>query len=150
MGPGFESPPGHHVGASCISLAPTFFQKVRAHSFRCSSFPTAIRFAGFAVGLGCRSESLYLESVHAFHVGASCISLAPTFFKSRSALFRCASSPDHNPFVGMQFGFGAEQSPFFEHFCRKTDFSFSRSPVITRDSDFIFRNEVVTKLALAV
>ena len=26
------------------------FTKVRAHSFRCSSFPTAIRSAGFAVG----------------------------------------------------------------------------------------------------
>ena len=33
MGPGFESPPGHHVGASCISLAPTFLQKSkRTHS----------------------------------------------------------------------------------------------------------------------
>ena len=35
-----------HVGASFISLAPTFFQKVRAHSFRCSSFSSRKRSAG--------------------------------------------------------------------------------------------------------
>ena len=55
------------------------FSKVRVRSFRCSSFPTAIRSAGFAVGFGCRPESLHLESAHAFHVVADCISFATTF-----------------------------------------------------------------------
>ena len=56
-----------------------FFTKVRARSFRCSSFPTANRFAGFAVGFGCKPESLYLESIHAFQFVASAISLANNF-----------------------------------------------------------------------
>ena len=63
-----------------------FLQKVIAHSLRRSSFPNRNRCAGLRFGFGCRPESLHLESVHAFHVGASCISLAPTFFKSQSAL----------------------------------------------------------------
>ena len=62
------------------------FEKVIAHSLRRSSFPNRNRCAGLRFGFGCRPESLHLESVHAFHVGASCISLAPTFFKSQSAL----------------------------------------------------------------
>ena len=47
---GFESPCPHHVGASFLSLAPTFFQKVGVRSFRCSSFPNRIRCAGFRFG----------------------------------------------------------------------------------------------------
>ena len=42
------------------------FSKVRACSFCCASFPTAIRSAGFAVGFGRRPENLCFESVHAF------------------------------------------------------------------------------------
>ena len=63
-----------------------FLQKVIAHSLRRSSFPNRNRCAGLRFGFGSGTESLHLESVHAFHVGASCISLAPTFFKSQSAL----------------------------------------------------------------
>ena len=48
---GFESHPLRHVGASCISLAPTF-SKVRARSLRCSSFPNRTRFAGLRFGFG--------------------------------------------------------------------------------------------------
>ena len=49
------------------------FSKVRAHSFRCSSFPTAIRSAGFAVGLGAVLEA------------------------AASILFRCSVSPQELP-----------------------------------------------------
>ena len=66
---GFESPRRHHVGASFVSLAPTFFQKVRVRSRRCSSFPNRTRFAGFRFGgasaghnalilLGCRETTV--------------------------------------------------------------------------------------------
>ena len=48
---GFESHPLRHVGASCISLAPTF-SKVRARSLRRSSFPNRTRFAGLRFGFG--------------------------------------------------------------------------------------------------
>ena len=48
---GFESHPLRHVGASYISLAPTF-SKVRARSLRCSSFPNRTRFAGLRFGFG--------------------------------------------------------------------------------------------------
>ena len=42
----------HHVVADCVSFATTFFYvaNVIAHSLRRSSFPTATRFAGLAVG----------------------------------------------------------------------------------------------------
>ena len=63
-----------------------FLQKVIAHSLLRSSFPNRNRCAGVRFGFGSGTESLHIESVHAFHVGASCISLAPTFFKSQSAL----------------------------------------------------------------
>ena len=55
------------------------FSKVRAHSFRCSSFPTANRFAGFAAGFGRGLESWCLESVYAFHVGAKSALLRRSF-----------------------------------------------------------------------
>ena len=55
-----------HVGASFISLAPTFFTKVRARSFCCSSFPNRTRCAGLRFGFGCRpggmSSKLFARS----------------------------------------------------------------------------------------
>ena len=42
------------------------FAKVRARSCRCSSFSTAIRSAGFAVGFGCALKSWRIKSVRAF------------------------------------------------------------------------------------
>ena len=42
----------HLVGASFISLAPTFFTKVRARSCRCSSSPNRTRCAGLRFGFG--------------------------------------------------------------------------------------------------
>ena len=48
-GRGFESLLAYHVGASFVSLAPTFF-KVRARSRRCSSFPNRTRLAGLRFG----------------------------------------------------------------------------------------------------
>ena len=66
----FESGHRHHVGASYVSLAPTFL-KVRARSRRCSSSPTATRFAGLAVGVPPCGR-----------LSASVISLAASFFIS--------------------------------------------------------------------
>ena len=51
VGRGFESLHPYHVGASYISLAPTF-SKVRARSLRRSSFPNRTRFAGLRFGFG--------------------------------------------------------------------------------------------------
>lgn len=47
---GFESPRRHHIGASLVSLAPIFFQKVRVRSRRCSSFPNRTRSIGLRFG----------------------------------------------------------------------------------------------------
>ena len=69
------------------------FSKVRARSCRCSSFPTAIRFAGFAVGFGCRPESLCLESVHPFHVVADFVLFATTFYLKKSSLIHSVAPP---------------------------------------------------------
>ena len=99
---GFESLQAHHVVADFISFATTFYFKVIAHSFRRSSFPNRTRFAGLRFGFGCRLESWRIKTVHAFHVGASCISLALTFFqKVRARSFRCSSFPNHNRFAGL-------------------------------------------------
>ena len=56
-----------HVGASFISLAPTFFTKVRARSCRCSSFPNRTRCAGLRFGFGCRPETGGIHSVMILH-----------------------------------------------------------------------------------
>lgn len=47
---GFESPRRHHIGASLVSLAPIFFQKVRVRSRRCSSYPNRTRSIGLRFG----------------------------------------------------------------------------------------------------
>ena len=73
------------------------YKKVIAHSLRRSSFPNRNGCAGLRFGFGSGTESLHLESVHAFHVGASCISLAPTFFKSQSALIPLLLLSKSNP-----------------------------------------------------
>ena len=49
---GFESHYPYHVGASFVSLAPTF-SNVRAHSLRCSSSPNRTRFARLRFGFSC-------------------------------------------------------------------------------------------------
>ena len=119
MGPGFESPPGHHVGASCISLALTFLQKVRVRSFRCSSFPTAIRSAGFAVGFG---ADLKASTSKVFTLSSSpqaSYRLRRVFYASHQKLivrsFCCSSLPNRIRFAG--FRFGLERT---ERFCLKS------------------------------
>ena len=57
----FESDYRHHVGASCISLAPTFL-KIGARSFRCFSPSSRNRFAGLRFGFGCRPEKSILAA----------------------------------------------------------------------------------------
>mgnify|MGYP006950731299 CR=1 FL=1 len=55
-----------HVGASFISLAPTFVAKVRAHSCRCSSFPNRTRFAGLQFSFGCKLGNCGIYTVSIF------------------------------------------------------------------------------------
>ena len=55
-----------------------FFSKVRSHSFRCSSFPTAIRFAGFAVGFWPGTKRKYSKRSHLPKEGDR-HSLSPSF-----------------------------------------------------------------------
>ena len=62
-GRGFESLQVHHVGASFLSLAPTFFTRVRARLCRCASFPNRTRSAGLRFGVGCRPENCGIYSV---------------------------------------------------------------------------------------
>ena len=54
-------------------------QKLIVRSFCCSSLPNRIRFAGFRFGLE-RTERFCLESVLAFQLAASVISLAAVFY----------------------------------------------------------------------
>ena len=84
------------------------FSKVRAHSFRCSSFPTANRFAGFAAGFGRGLESWCLESVYAFHVGAKSALLRRSFIpleqKNVIRPLPCSSFPNRTRCAGLRFG----------------------------------------------
>ena len=123
MGPGFESPPGHHVGASCISLALTFLQKVRVRSFRCSSFPTANRYAGFAVGFG---RGTVVSASKVFTLSSSSQAsyrLRRVFYASHQKLivrsFCCSSLPNRIRFAG--FRFGLERT---ERFCLENAHAF--------------------------
>ena len=79
-----------------------FFKSERAHS---AAPPFQPRFASLDSRLGfwCRLKSLRLESIHAFHLGASCISLAPTFFKSKCAYPPCSPLSDAAPWGSVWF-----------------------------------------------
>ncbi len=88
----FESPISDHVGASCISLAPTF-SKVRARSLRCSSFPNRTRFAGLRFGFG---RNLERKSILTPYSTPEQSRLCSGGFlqKSPSALFSCSAPPN--------------------------------------------------------
>ena len=149
MGPGFESPLGHHVAADAISFAATFLQKsplthfvaappqtgpaalgsglvsgadleacpqnCMVHSRRskvrfapklfyahaqksvirplpCSSSPNRTRCTGLRFSFWYKPESRGMYSVAMFHVGASVISLAPTFLQ-KSPLTHFVAAP---------------------------------------------------------
>ena len=83
---GFESHPLRHVGASCISLAPTF-SKVRARSLRCSSFPNRTRFAGLRFGFGRNLERKSILTPYSKKRDTHCVSLflVPVFCRRQKA-----------------------------------------------------------------
>ena len=56
FGQEFDSPRLHHVGASFISLAPTFLQKSE-RTCRCSFFPNRTRCVGLRFRFECSPES---------------------------------------------------------------------------------------------
>ena len=66
-------------------------QKLIERSFCCSSFPNRIRFAGFRFGLE-RNKYFYLESVHAFQLVTSVISLVTSFL--------CSALKTHPALIG--------------------------------------------------
>ena len=81
------------------------FSKVTARSLRCSSFPKRTRFAGLRFGhYGGLPDRALFSSVRrtpahqqTIHARASFVSLAPTFFKSHSALAPLLLLPKTNP-----------------------------------------------------
>ena len=87
-GRGIYSVAMFHVAADDISFAATFL-KVTSHSFCRGSSPNRTRFAGLRFGFGCKPESHGIYTAAMFHVGASFISLAPTFFKSQPLTLGC-------------------------------------------------------------
>ena len=68
-------------------------------------FILSTRFAGFRFGLG-RKPDRKIDFDRLLHVGASYISLAPTFSKVRARSLRCSSFPNRTRFAGPRFGFG--------------------------------------------
>ena len=72
-----------------------------------SSLSTATRFAGLAAeGERGNARGRKNDFDHLLHVGASYISLAPTFSKVRARSLRCSSFPNRTRFAGLRFGFG--------------------------------------------
>ena len=127
-----SSPASRTTSEQALYRLLRLFSKVRARSFRCSSSPTAIRFAGFTVGYGCRAESLCLKSVHAFQPVASVISLATNFYASNQKRilrsFHCSSCLTRNDASLSVTEFGPElpgashwssRGHPFTHFCKK-------------------------------
>ena len=88
------------------------FSKVRARSFRCSSFPNRTRFAGLRFGFGCRPENWSLETVRAFHVGAKSALLRRSFIpmeqKNVIRPLPCSSFPTAIRSAGFRFGLGTD------------------------------------------
>ena len=74
MGPGFESPLGHHVVASCVSLAATFLctaSKSASRSLRCSSSQNRRHYG----------RSMPRRQLRHFAVGSSVLFLSETISK---------------------------------------------------------------------
>ena len=95
---GFESHHRHHVGASFISLAPTFFQKSeRAHA-AAPPFQITTAYAGLRFGFGCKPENCGIYTVAIFQLIV------------RS--FCCSSLPNRTRCAGLRFGFGYKSENF--------------------------------------
>ena len=87
-----------HVGASFISLAPTFFQKSeRAHA-AAPPFQITTAYAGLRFGFGCKPENCGIYTVAIFQLIV------------RS--FCCSSLPNRTRCAGLRFGFGYESENF--------------------------------------
>ena len=127
MGPGFESPPGHHVGASCISLAPTFLQKSeRTHS---AAPPFQPRFASLDsrlvldIDLKAGVSKVFTLS----NSSQASYRLRRVFYAPHQKLivrsFCCSSFPNRIRFAGFRFGFGCGTVA-----CTSEVFTLSNSP----------------------
>ena len=91
---GFESHHRHHVGASFISLAPTFFQKSEHAHAAAPPFQITTANAGLRFGFGCKPESCSIYTVSIFQLVASAISLATSFFISlQSSSYAHSAAP---------------------------------------------------------
>ena len=86
------------------------FSKVRAHSFRCSSSPAAIRSAGFAVGLGAGREVNVSKVFTLSTSPQASYRLRRLFSKVTARSFRYSSSPTAIRFAGFAVGFGGGES----------------------------------------
>ena len=105
---------------SKVRFAPTSFyacgKKDAIRPLPCSSFPTATRCAGLAVGgPPCGRHFSRLRNIdfnRPFHVGASFVSLAPTYFISQSALTPLLLASSRNRCAGLRLGIAATGRPF--------------------------------------
>ena len=94
-----------HVGASCISLAPTFFTK-KSECAQSAAPPFQSANAVLVCGLrgrGFRGGCIFF--INTKHIGASLVSLAPIFFqKVRACSRRCFSFPNRTRSIGLRLG----------------------------------------------
>ena len=75
-------PPAAPRRSKLYIVCSDFFQKVRAHSFRCSSFSSRKRFAGLRLDeMGALDWCIFFVNI--VHVGAGFVSLAPIYFISQ-------------------------------------------------------------------
>ena len=75
-------PPSAPRRSKLYIVCSDFFQKVRAHSFRCSSFSSRKRSAGLRLDeMGALDWCIFFVNI--VHVGAGFVSLAPIYFISQ-------------------------------------------------------------------
>lgn len=96
FGLGFNSPHLHHVAADVISFAATFLQKSPLTHFVAAPFQIATAALGFDLALVAYLRRV-LKTFHRFPVGASIISLAPTYFIIQRALILLRLLSKSNP-----------------------------------------------------
>ena len=84
--------PLHHVAADVISFAATFLQKSPLTHFVAAPFQIATAALGFDLALVAYLRRV-LKTFHRFPVGASIISLAPTYFIIQRARILSKSNP---------------------------------------------------------
>ena len=107
-GRGIYSVAMFHVAADAISFAATFFQKSPLAHFVAAPLQTGPAALGSGLVLGGSLRDV-LKTVHPFHVGASVISLAPTFFqKSERAHFAAPPFQIEPAALGLDLVLGAD------------------------------------------